>query len=243
MRLSGPCNNLISLVLGHKNTDPVLVMMVSLFSSLYWLKCIRVSALFTLVSSYYKLRTCTPHICMASNRIVVPDQSFWAIAAMAAAEYGLPDSKVEGEPSWLSLVQAVFNEQVERWDSKTCGGGLRWQTMVKNGWDFKNTISNGCFFHIAARLARYTGDQVCISGNADLDEFDFVAHSVEANTAPYRCTQIGQSRLGTGCGRSVLSTTIIIMCTMVQKQIPSIAQNSIAINGATIPPCFYTVQQ
>jgi hypothetical protein len=88
------------------------------------------------------------------------DQAFWAISAMQAVEYGFPDSTVEGEPSWLGLVQAVFNEQAGRWDNKTCGGGLRWQTMIKNGWSFKNTISNGCFFNIAARLARYTGDQM-----------------------------------------------------------------------------------
>ena len=40
-----------------------------------------------------------------------------------------------------------------------CGGGLRWQIFPFNkGYDYKNTISNGGFFQLAARLARYTGN-------------------------------------------------------------------------------------
>lgn len=41
-----------------------------------------------------------------------------------------------------------------------CGGGLRWQIYVKNGYELKNTISNGLLFNIASRLARYTGDKM-----------------------------------------------------------------------------------
>lgn len=64
------------------------------------------------------------------------------------------------KPSWLSLAQAVFNLQVGRWDTTSCGGGLRWQIFAFNkGYDYKNTISNGGFFQLAARLARYTGNQ------------------------------------------------------------------------------------
>ncbi|KAG7665069.1 uncharacterized protein J8A68_001378 [[Candida] subhashii] len=45
-----------------------------------------------------------------------------------------------------------------RWDSD-CGGGLRWQIFTWNsGYDYKNAISNGCLFNLAARLARYTGN-------------------------------------------------------------------------------------
>jgi mannan endo-1,6-alpha-mannosidase len=88
------------------------------------------------------------------------DQAFWGMAAMSAAENRLPD--LEGEkPSWLSLAQAVFNTQKIRWDQKTCGGGLRWQILFLNdGYDYKNTISNGCFFNIAARLYKYLGDEI-----------------------------------------------------------------------------------
>lgn len=78
---------------------------------------------------------------------------------MNAAEMRFPDPPVK-QPSWLSLAQAVFNRQAARWDDKHCGGGLRWQfNVLNNGYMDKNTISNGCFFQLAARLARYTGNQ------------------------------------------------------------------------------------
>lgn len=87
------------------------------------------------------------------------DQGFWAITAMQAAEYNFPNPAAD-QPSWLALVQAVFNEQIRRWDTGTCGGGLRWQMFEKPGYGYKNSVSNGLLFQIAARLARYTGDQV-----------------------------------------------------------------------------------
>lgn len=85
------------------------------------------------------------------------DQAFWAFAALSAAELKFPDP-LSQESQWIALAQAVFNTQVKRWDTETCGGGLRWQIMFGNpGWEYKNTISNGGFFQLAARLARYTG--------------------------------------------------------------------------------------
>ncbi|KAI1861203.1 uncharacterized protein JN550_011025 [Neoarthrinium moseri] len=87
------------------------------------------------------------------------DQGFWAMAAMSAAENKFPDPPAD-QPQWLALAQAVFNEYVERWDTATCGGGLRWQIFTfNNGFNYKNSISNGCFFNVAARLARFTGNQ------------------------------------------------------------------------------------
>ncbi|KAI0378608.1 glycoside hydrolase family 76 protein [Hypomontagnella monticulosa] len=87
------------------------------------------------------------------------DQGFWAMAAMSAAENNFPNPPAD-QPQWLALVQAVFNEYVTRWDTETCGGGLRWQVFTfNNGFNYKNSISNGCFFNIASRLARYTGNQ------------------------------------------------------------------------------------
>ncbi|KAI0470968.1 glycoside hydrolase family 76 protein [Xylariaceae sp. FL0804] len=87
------------------------------------------------------------------------DQGFWAMSAMTAAETNFPNPPA-GQPQWLALAQAVFNKYVTRWDEKTCGGGLRWQIFTfNNGFDYKNSISNGCFFNVAARLARYTGNQ------------------------------------------------------------------------------------
>lgn len=86
------------------------------------------------------------------------DQCFWALSAMAAAERNFVNPS-SAEPGWLAMVQAVFNEQAHRWDNSSCGGGMRWQIYTWNaGYDYKNTIANGCFFDIAARLARYTGN-------------------------------------------------------------------------------------
>lgn len=86
------------------------------------------------------------------------DQGFWGMTAMLAAEYVFPDPP-DDQPQWLSLAMAVFNGFVSRWDKEHCSGGLRWQVYNVNvGWDYKNSVSNGCFFNIASRLARYTGN-------------------------------------------------------------------------------------
>jgi mannan endo-1,6-alpha-mannosidase len=89
------------------------------------------------------------------------DQGFWAMAAMTAAEMGFrnPSNTSTDEAQWLALAQAVFNEYASRWDTENCAGGLRWQIWTfNNGYTYKNTISNGCFFNLGARLARYTGN-------------------------------------------------------------------------------------
>ncbi|KAM7192165.1 Glycosyl hydrolase family 76 domain containing protein [Naviculisporaceae sp. PSN 640] len=88
------------------------------------------------------------------------DQAFWGMAAMLAAEVKFPDPP-EDQPQWLELAQAVFNTQAapDRHDD-LCNGGLHWQIPPLNiGYDYKNTIANGCFFNLGARLARYTGNQ------------------------------------------------------------------------------------
>lgn len=87
------------------------------------------------------------------------DQAFWAFAVMSAAEMNFPDPPSD-EPQWLALAQAVFNLQTIRWDDEHCGGGLRWQVFpFNNGYDYKNSISNGGLFQLAARLALYTGNK------------------------------------------------------------------------------------
>lgn len=79
---------------------------------------------------------------------------------MAAAEKKFPDPPAD-QPQWLALAQAVFNTQARRWESGYCKGGLRWQIYNFNkGYEYKNSISNGCFFQLAARLARYTGNNL-----------------------------------------------------------------------------------
>ncbi|KAL1590695.1 hypothetical protein WHR41_00737 [Cladosporium halotolerans] len=86
------------------------------------------------------------------------DQAFWGIAAMSAAELKFQNPP-EDQPQWLALAQAVFNRQAGRWDEQTCGGGLRWQIFSFNrGYNYKNSISNGCFINLGARLGAYTGN-------------------------------------------------------------------------------------
>ena len=86
------------------------------------------------------------------------DQGFWGMAAMLAAETNFQNPP-KNSPQWLALAQAVFNEMASRWDTTTCGGGLRWQIFqFNNGFTYKNSIANGCFFNLASRLARYTGN-------------------------------------------------------------------------------------
>ncbi|KAK8044098.1 family 76 glycoside hydrolase, partial [Apiospora rasikravindrae] len=76
----------------------------------------------------------------------------------------LPPPPAETGLDWLALVQAVFNEQtmLERRvniPGNNCNGGLRWQAFsINNGFDYVNTISNGIYFNLGARLARYTGN-------------------------------------------------------------------------------------
>jgi mannan endo-1,6-alpha-mannosidase len=87
------------------------------------------------------------------------DQGFWGMAVLTAAESNFQNPP-PGKPQWLALAQAVFNTQAARWEQQDCGGGLRWQIFPwNNGYNYKNSISQGCFFNIAARLARYTGNQ------------------------------------------------------------------------------------
>ncbi|KAF4625744.1 hypothetical protein G7Y89_g12421 [Cudoniella acicularis] len=86
------------------------------------------------------------------------DQAFWGMTAMLAAEYNFQNPPPTA-PQWLALAQAVFNTQAVRPDT-TCGGGLRWQVYpYLTGYDYKNSIANGCFFNLGARLARYTNNQ------------------------------------------------------------------------------------
>ncbi|EME83791.1 glycoside hydrolase family 76 protein, partial [Pseudocercospora fijiensis CIRAD86] len=88
------------------------------------------------------------------------DQAFWALAVLSAEEYGLPFPSGQRVKSWLALAEAVWSRQMSRWNTQACGGGLKWQIFESNkGYNYRNSISNGAFLQISARLARYTGDQ------------------------------------------------------------------------------------
>ncbi|CAN3374163.1 hypothetical protein DIURU_000898 [Diutina rugosa] len=91
------------------------------------------------------------------------DQGVWGLAIMEAVERNFTDPE---ERSWLAMVQAIFNTMNARWDTETCNGGLRWQIFTWNsGYDYKNSISNGCLFHLGARLARYLGPDSNVTKN------------------------------------------------------------------------------
>jgi mannan endo-1,6-alpha-mannosidase len=80
------------------------------------------------------------------------------MAVLSAAEYNFPNPPASG-PQWLALAQNVFESQAARWNTEQCGGGLRWQIFVwNNGYLYKNSISQACFFNMASRLALYTGN-------------------------------------------------------------------------------------
>lgn len=90
------------------------------------------------------------------------DQSVWGLAAMTAAEVGFPKPK---DAEWATYAANVFNIQAQRFAAEesangTCGGGLRWQIFsFNNGYSFKDASSNGNFFLLAARLAKFTQNE------------------------------------------------------------------------------------
>ncbi|TAQ86479.1 hypothetical protein B7494_g5193 [Chlorociboria aeruginascens] len=97
------------------------------------------------------------------------DQAYWVFNALTALEYGFPILQCPSgqrpgncSNSYLKIANNAFNEYVARWESTgvtTCNGGLKWQfTDAVSGYYYKNTVSNGGFFQLAARLARYTGN-------------------------------------------------------------------------------------
>lgn len=91
------------------------------------------------------------------------DQAFWALALMSALEYQFPNPS-DSDPQYLEVAKAAFDTMAARWDLTSCNGGLKWQIFPENsyGYDYKNSISNGGFFALAARLARYTGNQTYV---------------------------------------------------------------------------------
>ncbi|EGY13916.1 mannan endo-1,6-alpha-mannosidase DCW1 [Verticillium dahliae VdLs.17] len=88
------------------------------------------------------------------------DLGFWGFAVMAAAErnFPQPDPSV---PSWLTMALNIFNALSSRWDTTTCRGGVYWQVFASNpnGINYKNSVTNGGLFQLAARIARATGQQ------------------------------------------------------------------------------------
>lgn len=87
------------------------------------------------------------------------DQLWWGLACMSAAEYGLPLPS-DSTSSWLQLAKNVYKDVYSRWDPSSCNGGIGWQIDASNSsHTYKNSISNGLLFQLAARLGRYTSNK------------------------------------------------------------------------------------
>lgn len=152
------------------------------------------------------------------------DQAFWGMSAMLAAENLFPDPPEDDDRQWLTMAQAVFNTQAhpDRHDD-TCGGGLRWQIPPhNNGYNYKNStslphtqhsspraptnicnpaISNGCFFNIGARLARYTSNATYYSWAHDtyawlkkVTYIDAEYNVYDGGHVEYNCTDVNRAQ-------------------------------------------------
>ena len=114
------------------------------------------SQLFDMVSQIISIYQTRDHANISQGN---DDQAFWGFVPMTAVEYNFP-ANPNATASYLEMASNVFNEIAARWDTSSCGGGLRWQAVSTNtGYDYKNSVANGAFFLLAARLGRYTGNQ------------------------------------------------------------------------------------
>lgn len=144
------------------------------------------------------------------------DQSFWGVAVLSAAEYGFPNPP-SSQPQWIDLAEAVFNTMVPRWNTASCGGGLKWQIFSSNaGYDYKNSISNGGFFQIAARLARYTGNQTYVDWAEKIWDWTSAIGLIDADYNIYdgtsdtiNCTQIDHDEWTYNTGMFIYGASIM----------------------------------
>ncbi|PGH15344.1 hypothetical protein AJ79_02510 [Helicocarpus griseus UAMH5409] len=93
-----------------------------------------------------------------SSSLTNDDQAMWALTALSAAEFsfGSPPAQLP----WVDLSKNAFERQVSRWEDGNCGGGLKWTVYsFQRGHTYSNTLSNGAFFELSSRLARYTKEE------------------------------------------------------------------------------------
>lgn len=127
------------------------------------------------------------------------DQSYWGLAAMSAAEHNFPTSKL-GNRTWIDLAKNVWNSQVQRWDEESCHGGFHWQIFqFNNGYTYKNTVSQGQFMLLSARLAKFTGNstysdwaQKVFKWTQDIGFVDDGFHVYDGADSVKDCTKIDQ---------------------------------------------------
>jgi len=125
------------------------------------------------------------------------DQAFWVFAALSAAEYSFPQPPAPF-PSWLTIVQNAWGDYFSRWNTSTCNGGLKWQFHPENaGYTYKNSVSNGAFFQISARLARMTGNQTYLhwantiwNGSAGVGLIDNIYNVFDGTDETINCSAV-----------------------------------------------------
>ncbi|KHN95828.1 mannan endo-1,6-alpha-mannosidase-like protein [Metarhizium album ARSEF 1941] len=111
------------------------------------------------------------------------DLFFWGSAVLTAAERNFPQPNPD-LPSWLDIGINVFNQLVGRWDTTKCGGGLFWQILESNpnGLKYKNSVSNGGFFQLAARLARATGNSTYLDWAEKIWDWNYQVGFIDSET-------------------------------------------------------------
>ncbi|KAL8306393.1 hypothetical protein RB597_003079 [Gaeumannomyces tritici] len=155
------------------------------------------------------------------------DQGFWGLAVMQAAEMRFPDSPKEGDAHWLALAQGVWVTQAskERHD-ELCGGGMRWQVPPTNtGYNYKNTIANGIYFNLGARLARYTGNQTYFKEAERTWDWLWAVKYIDHDTykvfdgghVEHNCTDINKQQFSYNAGVLVQGAAFMYNQTKAQK--------------------------
>lgn len=147
-------------------------------------------------------------------------QASWALAALSAAERGLPVGS-ENVTSWEGVARSAFDTQVPRWDDTTCGGGLRTDIyLFGDDYNSKDSLSQATFFLLAARLARFTGNQTYVDLAArtydwmrevKLIDDDFAVYynaSTKQNCSQVDDTQWSQAAAAIAYGSAVLANIV-----------------------------------
>ncbi|KAI1462092.1 glycoside hydrolase family 76 protein [Annulohypoxylon moriforme] len=114
------------------------------------------------------------------------DQAFWSFSILSAAERNFPQPD-DSIPPWLDVAENIWNSMVVRWNTSTCGGGLAWQIFESNpnGMNYKNSVSNGGFFQMSARLARATGNNTYLEWAQKVWDWSEAVGFVDSNFNVY----------------------------------------------------------
>lgn len=147
--------------------------------------------------------------------------AFWAFGATSAAEYGWPEP-LAPYPTWAGVCDNVFNDFVAHWcfANDTCGGDLKWQIFPSSaGYGYKNSISNGGFFQLAARLYRHTGNETYYEWAKEVWNWSttlgFIADSgdgyvvFDGATEPLNCTEFDHTLWGYDLGVYLYGTAVL----------------------------------